>query len=272
MGFVPSVVDIRHADPSMLRNAVRGSALVLARGLELDTEHFERLVRSLGPLARPWDATEAATKNFFVQDMRVKPSLGDFRTASSSQYWHSDQSFSSRPPAFTGLYCLIAPRMGGGTQFCHSRLTGSPENLMILPLAAKAWIRHSFADSLAELLRGRRRPEHLRRLCKRYPDVWHPMVRIQPRTVARSWFLSPLTARAIQIGRKEEPVCTNEEYINLLKVVICKNNIYTHEWRAGDLLLWDNAAVMHRREIGTIEGERLHWRAVTRGVKVRAVL
>ena len=40
----------------------------------------------------------------------------------------------------------------------------------------------------------------------------------------------------------------------LLDFILNPGNIYAHEWRAGDLLVYDNTQVVHRRE--AFEGKR----------------
>lgn len=267
MTFAPLELNPEDVVQGDLRSHVRDAGIVLIRGLRLDTPRFVRLVEALGPMAHPWDATRVTSADSRIQDMRVEAE--DRSRVSSAEYWHSDQSFAARPPGFTILYCVQAPRRGGGTQFCSSRLStlSSPHRSIS---SRGAWVRHSYRETLAVLFRGRRDTGRLRALDEEYPDVWHPLVRKQPGTDAPMLFLSPLTARAIRIGDDESEIASSEAFEDLVRAATEDSRVYTHTWRAGDLLMWDNSAAMHRREAGAVEGDRVHWRAVTGGLEVVA--
>jgi alpha-ketoglutarate-dependent taurine dioxygenase len=252
-----------------LRDHIRAAGLVLIRDVELDAERFVQIVEALDPVTLPWDATDTAPGDPRVQVMRVEAVSGGRRT-SSAQHWHSDQSFAARPPGFTALYCVEAPHAGGGTQFCGMRLGGIAPSLLAALDGTRAWIRHSFRDSLGVLLRGRRSPERLAVLDDRYPDVWHPLIREQPATGNPAMFLSPLTARTLRTGDSETEISASEPYARILAAATSRANTYLHRWRPGDLLVWDNSVAMHRREPGAMEGGRAHWRVVTRGLEVKA--
>lgn len=267
MTFAPLELNSDDVVHDELGSHVRDAGIVLIRNSRLDVPGFVRLVEALGPMDQPWDATGVTSADRRVQDMRVED--GDQSHVSSADYWHSDQSFATRPPGFTILYCVQAPRRGGGTQFCSSRLStlASPP----APIASgRAWLRHSYRETLAVLFRGRRDAEQLKTFDAEFPDVWHPLIRKQPGTDAPMLFLSPLTARAIRIGSDESEIASSETFENLLRAATENTRVYTHTWQAGDLLVWDNSAAMHRRESGTVEGDRIHWRAVTGGLEVIA--
>lgn len=236
---------------SALKDQTQAAGLVLMRDVELNATEFLGIVELLGTPASPWDATGVAAADERVQDMRVKGGQDGMRTT-SSQLWHSDQSFAAAPPEFTGLYCRQAARRGAGTEFCDMRLRALPPALGAAAVSSEVWVRHSFRESLGVLLGGRRPTEHMATLAARFPDVRHPLVRQQPDTGELAVLLSPLTARDVP-----------EIFGALLKAAVI--NVYQHVWRAGDLLIWDNSAVMHRREVGPVDGDRAHWRLVTQG-------
>lgn len=269
MAFAPRELDTSAVQTDELRSQVHDAGVVVIRGLRLDLRQFVRIVEALGPMAHPWDAPRVAPAESRVQDMRVDADADQGERTSSAQHWHSDQSFALRPPAFTALYCLDAPRSGGGTEFCTSRLKHL-DGRLAMTSPGNAWIRHSFRESLGVLLRGRRNAEQLTALTQRFPDVWHPLLRRQPGTDASALFLSPLTAREIRISDQVSATSSSETFAELLRVTTEGHNVYTHIWQAHDLLLWDNAAVMHRRALGRVRGARRHWRAVTCGISVRS--
>jgi taurine dioxygenase len=269
VAFAPRDLDTGVLGSTAIRARVRDVGLALVRDLELDVEGFVRVVQSLGPIVCPWDSTKVLPTDARVQDMTVQAGGYEKDRVSSAEHWHSDQSFAARPTGFTALYCIEGTRVGGGTQLCSTRISAlSPGYLSALPDGA--WIRHSFSESLGVMLQGRRHPEDLKKVTEKYPDVWHPLVRTQPGTGAAALFLSPLTARTIRTGRQEADVSSSRAFGTLIRGATRRGNVYTHLWRAGDLLLWDNSVVMHRRQPGPVEGSRINWRAVTRGQRVTA--
>jgi hypothetical protein len=79
----------------------------------------------------------------------------------------------------------------------------------------------------------------------------------------------PYGARDPDRGRRAE-IASSEAFEDLLRATTEDSRVYTHTWKAGDLLMWDNSAAMHRREGGAVEGDRVHRRAVTGGLEVIA--
>ena len=43
------------------------------------------------------------------------------------------------------------------------------------------------------------------------------------------------------------------------------DNVYRHEWRAGDVVMWDNGAVMHRADHDGVVGDRVMHRGMVDG-------
>ena len=77
------------------------------------------------------------------------------------------------------------------------------------------------------------------------PAVDHPIVCTHPETGRKTLFVSPNFAKNV-VGM------TKDESETLLETLFAHQTrdeyIWTHEWRVGDLVLWDNRATMHRRE------------------------
>jgi alpha-ketoglutarate-dependent taurine dioxygenase len=46
-----------------------------------------------------------------------------------------------------------------------------------------------------------------------------------------------------------------------------RENVYRHEWQAGDILIWDNCGVMHRATPYEADSGRLMHRTVLHGVE-----
>ena len=158
----------------------------------------------------------------------------------AGENWHSDMCYTARPPRGTMLYALEIPD-----------LFGLPLGDTEFASAAVAW------DSLPDALRrridgltavfdftGRKRafPPKQSEI-DRNPPVCHPIVRTHPRTGRRCLYIMRDDCTAIEGLAQPEA----ETLIAALADHIVKpQHIYRHQWRVGDLLMWDNCTVQHR--------------------------
>ncbi len=158
----------------------------------------------------------------------------------AGENWHSDMCYAPRPPRGTMLYALEVPDMFGlplgDTEFAS---------------AAAAW--DALPDSLRRQLDGRRAifdfcgrkrafpPTQAEK--HRYPPVTHPIARRHPRTGRTCLYVMRDDCTGIEGIPQEEA----EGLIAALADHIVKPAfVYRHQWRQGDLLMWDNCTVQHR--------------------------
>jgi alpha-ketoglutarate-dependent 2,4-dichlorophenoxyacetate dioxygenase len=70
----------------------------------------------------------------------------------------------------------------------------------------------------------------------------HPMIRTNPRTKRRSVYVASHANRVIEWPLAEGRLLIWE----LMSGATQPHLVYSHEWRPGDLVIWDNLATMHR--------------------------
>lgn len=161
--------------------------------------------------------------------------------------WHSDMSFLPKPPTYTVLYAREVPSTGrGATQFldmsrAFDRL---PRSLQLAALEKSAV--HSATSTLVAASRTRVVPVVL-------PDVTHPLVLTQPH-IGSHLFISPLYLKSIT-GDGQLQWCAP-----LLGEAVNHAYAYTHYWRPDDIVVWNNAAVIHRglKDYGPTERREVH--------------
>lgn len=158
----------------------------------------------------------------------------------AGENWHSDMCYAARPPRGTMLYALEIPSLYGLT-------LGDTE----FASAAAAWdalpalIRHRIDGRNAIFdFSGRKRAFQLSQAeIDRYPPVRHPIVRTHPYTGRKSLYVM----RDDCVGIEGMEAAEAEGLIAALADHIVKPAfIYRHQWRRGDLLMWDNCTVQHR--------------------------
>jgi len=183
--------------------------------------------------------------------------LPEYGTQSTELEWHSDQVYVPRPALGSLLYAIQIPDEGGDTYWADLR-TGYDR----LPEATKRRIdglRIVFDYSIT-MNRSNARPSDAQKQRSALIER-HPLVRTHPVTLRKSLYLSPQTTSHIEGLSAEE---SRELLAELTQAVLQPDLVYRHRWRVGDALIWDNARVIHRRDIFPADQPRFMKRTTIR--------
>ncbi|NKB59689.1 MAG: hypothetical protein GKS00_25505 [Alphaproteobacteria bacterium] len=153
--------------------------------------------------------------------------------------WHTDQTYTPQPVFGTMLYGLVAPREGGETHFAD--LAGAYASL---PDALRTRIDGVKAVYSAEPRPTVRETPLTDAERARILDCAHPIVRTHPYLKRKAVYLSPLHLKTIGDLSEEESVALINE---LTAHATQPAHLYRHKWTVGDVVMWDNAQIMHRR-------------------------
>ena len=159
-------------------------------------------------------------------------------TMLANQLWHSDSSFKQPSAKYSLLLACILPEQGGETEFADMRAAYAalPDDVAaeIEGLIAE----HSAFHSRVRLGDQQYTPEDL----AKYPSVEWPVVRLHPGSRRKTLFIGAHAARIL-----ERPVPEGRLLLaDLLEHATQRQFVYRHTWRPGDLVIWDNRAVLHR--------------------------
>jgi taurine dioxygenase len=156
-------------------------------------------------------------------------------------HWHTDGSWSRRTGQATLLYADQVPSEGGQTRFAS--MYAAYEQLDESTRERLAGLR---AIHSLDFSRTRRHGEDLMTEAqkKARPPVAHPIVRIHPETGRKCLFLGD-HAWCVEGMPEGEGRALIEE---LNAAIINPDLVYTHQWRPGDLVLWDNRCMLHKAE------------------------
>ena len=156
--------------------------------------------------------------------------------------WHSDQSYVTNPATGAVLYMVEMPKDGGRTYWANLQLAYAA-----LPEAMKTKIegRRGIFDYLKRQSTYDNEKPMSAELRRKTPPVLHPLVNVHPVTGARSLYLDPSTT----VGIEGMPDAEGRALLDELTAHATRDEfVYSHEWQIGDVLLWDNAITLHRRD------------------------
>jgi taurine dioxygenase len=156
-------------------------------------------------------------------------------------HWHTDGSWARRPGQATLLYADRVPGAGGETRFAS--MYDAYDNLDVATKGRLASLR---AIHSLDFSRTRRHGDDPMSEAQKQarPPVAHPIVRIHPETGRKCLFLGD-HAWCVE----DMPLEQGRQLIEELNASIIRPElVYTHRWRPGDLVIWDNRCLLHKAE------------------------
>ncbi len=156
-----------------------------------------------------------------------------------SLYWHTDGSWRKITGQATIMVADIIPLKGGETHFCcmENAYDSLSDNM-------KLKIDNLFAIHNLDFSRNRRHGHDP--LSKKQkiiaPPVIHPIVRTHPNTKRKSLFLGDHAEYIENMNYSK-----GRNFIERLNKLATKTKfIYRHQYKEGDVLVWDNRRLLHK--------------------------
>ena len=173
--------------------------------------------------------------------------------------WHTDMSYNLEPPIGSALYALEVPPVGGDTGFANMYLAYETLLEELRRRVEGRLCRHdSSRNSAGELRRGYTDVTDPREA----PGADHPIVRTHPVTQRKALFLGRRRNAYIQALALDD----SERLLDALWEHATRPQLtWYQQWRVGDLVLWDNRCVMHRRDEFDPASRRLMHRSQIKG-------
>jgi alpha-ketoglutarate-dependent 2,4-dichlorophenoxyacetate dioxygenase len=154
-----------------------------------------------------------------------------------NRLWHTDASFQDPAGRYSMLSAKVVPPVDADTEYADMRAAYDA-----LPEEEKARleglrVHHSIASSRQTL--GFEFSESEQDALK---GAIHPLVRTIPRSKRRSLYVASHASRIIDWPVPEGRLLLRD----LIEHATRPELVYRHQWRVGDLVIWDNRATMHR--------------------------
>jgi taurine dioxygenase len=257
-------VDLRSSldDESIriIRKAWNDHIVIRLRGQEMSEEDQVRFGETFGPLNR--SAKKRAHHNaanpaiMLISNIRENGQLIG-ALPDGEMHFHTDQSHQETPCSGTMLYALEVPSTGGDTLFanCYTAYETLSDE-MKQRLAGKRAL-HAYDYDNASTRRGTVLKEGV-------PHAVHPVVRTHPETGRKALYVNRLMTLRIEDMDAQE----SEEILQMLSDHIEQPAfVWGQQWKAGDVVLWDNRCSVHARTDFSAAERRLMRRVTILGEK-----
>jgi alpha-ketoglutarate-dependent 2,4-dichlorophenoxyacetate dioxygenase len=227
-----------------VRAAFEEHSVLLLRDQEVTDEAQLAFSRHFGPLEITKVGSQGYGTNLVIlttigADGKVVPA--DHRLAmrnKANQLWHTDSTFKSVPALASVLSARIIPALGGETEFVSTRLAFERFDPALRERLTNSFAWHDYAHSRGKIAPDLASPEERAALP---PQCWR-MVWRNP-VNGRSALYIASHAYAIE---GMDAAAGLELLAELMDAATAPGTSYVHNWRNGDVVMWDNRATMHR--------------------------
>lgn len=155
----------------------------------------------------------------------------------ANYFWHADSTFKPIPSLCSVLTARVVPPVGGATEFASTRAVYDSLSEKEKAAIEDLIIEHDFAYSRG-LAGFTFTPEELSRMA----PVRHRLVRTNKANGLKSVMIG-VHAKCVVGWPEDESRALLDD---LLARATRPENTYRHEWRQGDVIVWDNQAAVHR--------------------------
>ncbi len=156
----------------------------------------------------------------------------------ANRLWHSDASYRVVPAKYSLLSGRVVPDSGGNTEFANMCAAYDALDAVTKAEVEDLVCEHSLLYSRA-LIGITEFSDEERKMFK---PVLQRLVRTHPGTGRKSLYLGSHIGNIIGWPRPEALAFIRD----LMEHATQPEFVYSHKWRAGDLVIWDNRQTMHR--------------------------
>ncbi|NKQ56105.1 TauD/TfdA family dioxygenase [Amycolatopsis sp. K13G38] len=218
------------ADFETIKRALQQHLMLCFPGQQLSRDNIVDFASRFGPVDDNSTVKHRDPENPRVTMLSSKPFAGKpWDTFKNGDHWHSDRSFRPDPTAYTLLYAVEMPDVGGNTMFANQYMsyeTISPKLQAFLEQLETVHLQTRKASAM---------------MAKQFPAVVHPLIRVHPDTGRKALYLGE-HARGF-VGMTEEE---SQPLLDYLTAHATRPEfVYRHAWHVNDFVMWDNRCLMH---------------------------
>jgi alpha-ketoglutarate-dependent 2,4-dichlorophenoxyacetate dioxygenase len=227
-----------------VRAAFEEHSVLVFRGQDVTDDIQLAFSRRFGPPEVTKVGSQGTGSHFVIlstigPDGKVVPA--DHRLslrAKANQLWHTDSSFKRVPALASILSARIIPARGGETEYVSTRLAFTRLDAASRNKLQNSFAWHDYAHSRKQIAPDLASPEERAALP---PQCWR-MVWTNPVNSRGAIYLAS-HAYAVE---GMEAAMGKKLIEELMQAATQAGTSYLHQWREGDVVMWDNRATMHR--------------------------
>jgi alpha-ketoglutarate-dependent 2,4-dichlorophenoxyacetate dioxygenase len=237
-----------------IREAFETHSLLLFRGQSLDDEAHLALGALFGPIedrsmgqGGPQPRMDNVTNR--LPDGTIS-AADDFHTQNliANQLWHTDSTFLPVPALANILAARELSTSGGETEFASTRAAWRELPSRLKDRLRNAVLRHSHAHSRAKVSAElAQQPRSTRWAEQAWRAVWR-----NPVNGEEALYIASHAFAVVGMPEAEGAALIDEA----IDFATRPGTVYTHAWRPGDVLIWDERAILHRGRPWPLAEER----------------
>jgi taurine dioxygenase len=253
----------RH-DIATIEDAWRERLVVVFHGQDLSDPQLIAFSRYFGELDPPGpnpygepflkQHPELNVISNVVENGKPIGNLGD-----GEAVWHADMTYVDVPPKAAMLHSLEVPPRGGNTYFANMFAAYETLPADLKQAAAGKIAVHDASTNSAGLLRkGYKQVTDVREVV----GARHPLVRTEPKSSRKALFLGRRPNSyvvGLSVPESEALLDALWAHATQPRFAMC------HEWQVGDVLMWNNLSVLHRRDPFDPKARRVMHRSQIKG-------
>lgn len=237
---------VRHSSFPALRALFEEHSALLLRGQSMTPQTHLWLAGCFGPI-EDRKADERKTGEAFeipeVSNMTKDGGLTgemDLHTLNlkSNLLWHSDSTFMPVPALTNVLTAHVVTQTGGATKLASTRAAFADMEAERQDALRHMLFRHHFSQSRAKI------DKELAKLpmFNKWPEQQWPAVWQNPVNGAEAVYVASHVCGVVGMAQKDAMAFVDD----LVARCTQPRYVYTHQWQPGDVLIWDQRAVLHR--------------------------
>lgn len=243
--------------------AFRDHMLLIFRGQEISQERLLEVAQWFGPFNVPPKDLPVLGDDNQPPVVPISNYVEGGMLGNRDLFPHSDMSYLPIPLLGAMMYAVEIPPEGGDTAFANLYQAYDELDAQTKRQVAglKSWSYNPYTPRFAD--RGADLGGAGQKFIDEDPPVFpHPIVRTHPETGRKSLYIGGLCEEIVGM---DDEAAAKALLARLIAHVDQEHLYYTHKWKVGDVLIWDNRCTNHKRTTWDNAQKRLMYRVQIAG-------
>lgn len=234
--------DLTAEEISAVRTAWLENLVLVFPGQEITMEQHVRFSRNFGELEiHPIKEYQGSSLPEIIEITNRVVNDKPSETGEVGRQWHSDGSYTTRPPTGSFLHCRALPDVGGNTWFSNMYMAYEALSPKMKELIADLEVVNDLGLYFQQT-RTAREDSKVAANRRDNPPVVQSLIRVHPETGRKALYVNEACSREI-LGMSVEESAAILQF--LFRHSVRPEFTYRHVWSLFDIVLWDNRCLIH---------------------------